>query len=453
MDFLDSLVIPQSPDNLILIKFLLGLSWLLLIPFVSVLLGITTYSIYMNRKGISEDDQLIISVSNSIIEIITKHKIAWFVLGIIPLLSIGFSYVQLLQGLATGISLYIVVALFLFIDCTILIFAYQYAFKLKGLFDKVDSGMFNTDGVDEDSKRDIGDYRKRLGSLYSTASKIGVICLIITVYLLAVVIDVSYNTSSWNGASLLNKMFSLGIIFNFIQFISAAFAAGSIVVLYYFYRNNSNYKIENAEAANTVRNYSLVISIVFLLVQPILIVLKIMVLPHAALSYHVFLLGVINLSVVFLLVHLVYRMLQDRSLNYSSSLLFVLIFFFTFTVLGDQISFATAAKKQDNVLQKEYEAYAVELDKKLGLGEIVVNGEEVYTRVCSACHQFDKVVVGPAHKDVLPKYEGKMDDLVAYILDPVKVDPKFTVMPKQAINKEEAEAVAAHLMELYNSKK
>jgi cytochrome c len=72
--------------------------------------------------------------------------------------------------------------------------------------------------------------------------------------------------------------------------------------------------------------------------------------------------------------------------------------------------------------------------------------ETVYNDRCSSCHAFDVKVVGPAHKDVLPKYVGQQDKLVEYILNPVKVDPNYPAMPKLGLSRREARAVAEYLL-------
>jgi len=51
----------------------------------------------------------------------------------------------------------------------------------------------------------------------------------------------------------------------------------------------------------------------------------------------------------------------------------------------------------------------------------VALGEKVFTERCTACHQFDRKVVGPPYNEVLPKYKDRLGDLEAFIRKPVKV--------------------------------
>jgi cytochrome c len=73
-------------------------------------------------------------------------------------------------------------------------------------------------------------------------------------------------------------------------------------------------------------------------------------------------------------------------------------------------------------------------------------GERIYAEKCASCHSFNQKVVGPAHKDVVPKYGGDAAKLAAFILNPTKVDPSFPAMPAQGLSRREAQAVAEYLL-------
>ena len=101
-------------------------------------------------------------------------------------------------------------------------------------------------------------------------------------------------------------------------------------------------------------------------------------------------------------------------------------------------------------LNQAYELYVAKIKDKAGIQEIVViSGEDIYNAKCIACHRFDTKLVGPPYNDVLPKYEGKRDALVDFILNPVKVNPEYTAMPNQGLKPKEAEAVADYIVKIY----
>ena len=112
------------------------------------------------------------------------------------------------------------------------------------------------------------------------------------------------------------------------------------------------------------------------------------------------------------------------------------------TALADKLALLRMnAEAQFAKLQMDQEAHYtsnVPLDPKAG--------EKIYAEKCSACHAFDHKVVGPAHKDVLPKYLGQSEKLQGFILAPQKVDPAFPAMPAQGLSRREARAVAEYLL-------
>ena len=74
-------------------------------------------------------------------------------------------------------------------------------------------------------------------------------------------------------------------------------------------------------------------------------------------------------------------------------------------------------------------------------------GEEIYKVRCASCHKFDVKLVGPSHKEVVPKYFGKENQLVAYIKNPTKIDPEYPPMPNPGLKPDEAQAVADYVLE------
>ena len=73
-------------------------------------------------------------------------------------------------------------------------------------------------------------------------------------------------------------------------------------------------------------------------------------------------------------------------------------------------------------------------------------GERLYGERCASCHSFNQKVVGPANKDVLPKYRGDATRLAAFILNPARVDTSFPAMPAPGLSRREATAVAEYLL-------
>ena len=111
----------------------------------------------------------------------------------------------------------------------------------------------------------------------------------------------------------------------------------------------------------------------------------------------------------------------------------------------------TSTKFQSAALSEQFDKYYAELK---GEGKTVqINAAELYQVKCGACHSWDKKIVGPPHKDVIPKYVGKEAQLVAFIRNPIKVNPDYPPMPNPGLKPAEAQAIAKYLLETYNEKK
>ncbi len=104
-------------------------------------------------------------------------------------------------------------------------------------------------------------------------------------------------------------------------------------------------------------------------------------------------------------------------------------------------------------MAEEMEAeIALQRGEAEGTGEVDLGlGEQVFNTKCIACHRFDQRLVGPPYNDVLPKYENDLEGLVDFILNPVKVNEDYPMMPNQGLKPQEARAVAQYIMNQFQS--
>ena len=79
-------------------------------------------------------------------------------------------------------------------------------------------------------------------------------------------------------------------------------------------------------------------------------------------------------------------------------------------------------------------------------------GRKIFEERCTACHAFERRVVGPAYDTVIPAYGGDAAALVAFIKNPVKKNPDYPAMPKQGLTGPQIEAVARFLIDHYAAK-
>jgi len=76
-----------------------------------------------------------------------------------------------------------------------------------------------------------------------------------------------------------------------------------------------------------------------------------------------------------------------------------------------------------------------------------ISGADIFNGKCSACHKYDQKLVGPPYKETLPKYNGDVDKVAAFVMNPSKINPAYPAMPNQGLKPAEARAIATYILE------
>jgi cytochrome c len=115
-------------------------------------------------------------------------------------------------------------------------------------------------------------------------------------------------------------------------------------------------------------------------------------------------------------------------------------------MMNEHVAVGMATREHAVLLAALHEVETDALKARLGVGKAAATGEDIYNGRCSACHLFDVKKVGPPYRSVIPKYAGKKDALVAFILNPKKMDPTYPPMPNQGLKPGEADSIATFLL-------
>ncbi|KUO62476.1 hypothetical protein APF79_08220 [bacterium BRH_c32] len=441
MDFLDNLVLPQSAHHMVLLKYLLVLTYIIFIPYVSILTGSLLYSIYFNRESRKHNNPACSSISKKIIDQITFNKSIALGLGVLPLLSVAFCYAQLLHLTGVNVPEYVLFSAFLMFASILFIYTYKYSFSLNRLFEKIKT-------VDnEETENELKGYTSSTRNLSSKSGIYGLILLLITIYIFSGAVSLAVDSTNWStNNSFIGILLSFKTLVTFLQFLLFSFLATSIYLLYVYFRPSSE-EILTTEEREGLRNFVLRTGLIFSIILPLFIVITLFIKPIASLSGNVFVLVTFSILLSLFISNLIYFMIKESHEKYSSSIFFVLIILFALMVVKDQFAFDTSTKKQFVILASNYEDYQTKLKESMGVAAAPISGADIYNGKCIACHKFDTRLVGPAYNDVLPKYEGKKEALVKFVLNPVKVNPEFPSMPNQGLKPNEAEAIATYLLE------
>ena len=447
MDFLNNLALPQSHEHLILLKYLLGLTFTLFVPYLSILIGASFFSVILKKKAAKEGDQKYIRLARDIVNIATLNRSVVFALGIVPLISAIFCYIQILQNSSASVVTILTIALVTFSAGLILFFSYKNSFNLKSILNYFENKNVSVD--DKSTKETIDSYNSEISRKYKNADIWSFILFIITALFFISSVELASNSQVWGKEySVISTIFSLGTISYLLYLFGVSIVLTSVTALFFYYRvkNTEEY---DSEYIGFVRSYSVTTGLVYAIILPVFVLINLLFTPEIALSSYAFVAIVLLLGAILLLSSFLYVMQKDGSVNYVSTLLVLVILFFVLTNAKDQLAFSAASKQHLASLEADFKKYEEDFKASLGISTVVISGEDIYNGKCIACHQFDQKLVGPPYKDVLPKYVENKEGLVDFILNPVKIDDSYPAMPNQGLKPNEAKAVAEYLLETY----
>jgi cytochrome c len=420
----------------------------LFIPFISIIFGGTTLSLYFRKKGIDYDNKLYLKFAKDIIDLLTINKSMGIILGIVPLLTSVLVFAQLLHSAEHSIITYLVIVFFLVSISLVLIYTYRYSLSFKNILDFIK----DDDSEDPSFKQEVEKFRRGSFNLSMKSGKYGLLILFFALWLFITAITLANYPDEWGSQNLFFLLFSWKVLVKFIHFIATAFAITGAALLFAFFYWEGGKKGLNDVYKEFVRNISLKITFTAALLQPLFLLINLFAIPGDALSSSVFTYSFIALILLFLAYHYLYDMIKNSYVKFSGQVFYVILFSLLALIIKDQLAMSNVTKKQKAVLVSEFEKYMSELKGK-GEGAAKINGEELYKVRCEACHRFDTKLVGPPHNQVLPKYEGKKEQLVAFIRNPVKVDPLYPPMPNPGLKPQEAEAIVTYMLEHFKQGK
>jgi len=447
MDFLDSLALPQSHEHLILLKYLLGLTFTLFVPYLTILIGASLYSIILKKKNEKSNDKRYLTIARELVNIATFNKSAVFIFGIIPLLSAIFCYIQLLQFSSASSVPFLIAGFISFILGIILMFSYKNSFNLKTVFDSVDKQKIRFN--ENDTNEVLENFRNEAGKRFAKNDLWSLILFVITAWLFASAVENAADSSIWGtSASVIATLFSIRTISYVFYILILSLALSPIVILFFNYKIKTEDKLA-PDYLELVREYSVTKGLAFVIILPVFVLLGLFFTPQSALAYDSFILSLLLLASILLIATFLYVMLKDKKVNYISTLIVLTVFLFIFGNAKDQVAFSTTSKQQLADLEANFMQYEEDFKSSLGLETVAISGEDIYNGKCIACHRFDSKLVGPPYNEVLPKYSDDHEALYQFILNPQKINPDYPAMPNQGLKPNEAKAVAEYILATY----
>ncbi len=451
MWFLDRLVIPASNEHITLLRYLLTLTSIIFNSYCSVALILSSISMYFHLLGRRRENTLYLRFSRDLIGLAAPSTSVVVTFAGVPLITLSLLYTQLLNAANTTVPALVTASTILFLAGFGFISIYKYTFHLsRALLAFRKFAESQESALEQDLRVGINSLERSTYRLWRRAGFSGVMLLWIAAYIYVGALLLAVDTRRWGVAdSLFAVLFSPSTLWGFITFVSAAFVVSSGAILFFFFVWEGGISHLDAEYSGFVRRFTLIMGLIFVALQPVLIFIDLWLLPGHALSNGVFALSALALFIAFLLFQLFYLMFKDGGLNLNAYIFVGVLLLVFLGAMKDGIAFRTATRAHDQLLSARY----VEMVKALtpGSSAVVVSGEEIYNTRCSACHRFDRKLVGPPYNEVLPQFIGRMDALEDFIMNPRPVLPGYPPMPNQGLKPAEVRAVAKYIMDVYLS--
>jgi len=422
MELLDNFILPQSAEHIELLHYMLIVVLFIFIPFAGILLGGTMLSLVGFNKSSKNAEERYFKLSKDIIKIVTFNKSAAIIFGLVPVAAIVIIYAQLLHTADLSLFRYFAWA-FILITLS-LVFIYSYRSFLSA-----------------DSKS----FRARLAAIA------GIVFLFLGLWLLITGITIPTLFNEWTTSEFLSGLILWQVLSRFIYFILFAFTLTGGIVLFSLFEVKGDEVNQESEYKKFVRNHISIVTFASAILIPVFALINLFALPDSSLSGSVFTYVIVSLVLLFLGYHFLYLLTKEIKGTVAALLFFSLVFSMAANILSEQKALKNSTRVQSAILSNQFVEYITELRGENVVPEL--NAAEIYQVKCASCHKWDEKLVGPAHLKVLPKYVGKEAQLVAFIRNPVKVDPEYPPMPNPGLKPNEADAVAKYLLETYESKK
>lgn len=445
MNFLDNLVLPQSAEHIQLLHYILMVVLFLFIPFISVLFGGMALSLWYRRKGLNESNPMYLRFAVDIIETLTINKSIGVIAGIVPTFTFILIFAQLLHNTVTPALTYIIIAFLLSIIAIILVYTYRYSVTFGRFFDSLKSSV----PEDENESELLKNYRDGSKLIGTRSGSLSIIFLFFALYFIVAAISVTTYSAGGNG--IIENLFGIKVILRFIQFLAAAITITGGAIFFAYFSWDGGKKIDDEKYKAFIKQKALQLTFTGALLIPVLLCIDIIILPETVLSGAVFMYGILALLLIFIVYHFLYSMIRNSDLKFSGAVFFLVLVSLLALIVKDQLAMGNALKPNAVILAAKYDVYLQDLEG-VNKGAAAVSGEQIFKNICSSCHSFDHKIVGPPYKQTLPKYEGHINQLVAFIRNPVKKNPDFPPMPNPGLKPNEAQAIAEWIMKIYKTK-
>jgi cytochrome c len=446
MDVLKTLAFPPSVEHYHLLLLIGALISIVFYPYFGFLLGSSFFSYRYERKGRKEGNALYVRLAKDLIGTALYNKTLPTFLALIPAFSMIFVYAQLLQTTESIAVSLAAVGFVLLLIALAFLYAYKYTFRLEdileGYRDALTVGKGSSEKLD-----DIEHYSEENVRSHLRFGRNGLIFIVLATFFMASSIVAAADTDNWVRVGSIPDLFILPDMYvRFLQFIALAAGATGVGILFFLFWWKKDQPPLDETYAHLVRSLSIRLVVGSLMALPALVLTGFFLLPGQSLSGTLFAVAGLGLALLFLSAQFVYAYAKEPHPHHTASALFIFAFALALFGANDQVALYNATKGQAALLSYRHDLETEDIRAKLGVAAVALTGEDIYNGRCSACHLFDQKKIGPAYKDVIPKYAGNKEKIMAFVLNPAKMNPAFPPMPNQGLKPAEADSIVSYIL-------
>lgn len=408
-----------------LLEFLLFLNLLIFLPYWGMVLGNLLFSLIFNISERVKKEAVYLQLAQNLGELGLKRKGIIVVLGILPLV----------------LCLLILSQLF-----------YQTPFQIAALFMPV-IGLALTGFILAHCYHLTYPIREKRFYLHLGLGAAGWGLMMLAAFFLNSVLSSSLDSNYWEfTTNIYLTIFSWNAIARFKYFLALMLLSTGLSMLYLHFKWREGPIDYSTAYQKWIRNLGGGLALAGTLLLPIFLNWYLLTLPDAAQSLDLIVCGLLSVFLLFLLALRLYAYLKKGENSLNNQMLVLFILFVGVTLISDTLARGNVIREQRILLGKNAEEHRKQLTPErkaiptAETGGDVQVGEEVFKRVCSTCHQFDKKVVGPPLLSTLPKYKGNINELTAFIGNPKKINPDYPSMPNPGLKRHEVPAVANYVL-------
>ena len=325
MDLLGNIFVPETLTDLFIVKFGLFLSLILLLPYLSVLIGAQLFSLIHFSKAKIYQKSEYLAFAKYLTETITKRMWVRITFGVLPFLGVSFFYSQLYPNSSENMLF----AFILFVVGICLSVAYKGSFKIKEVDDAINS-----------EKIDVAKLSESKANVLQKGGWFGLFLLYVSSFIVITYLQAAITPTVNHSNSILGIMFSTSTIIYFLLFVTITFSITSAVIVARMNRTNQTYAFKSYS-----REFAIKTGILFAFVQPILFVLNVFSVASAALSFSFFITSLFVLLLMLVISVQFYINYRSNRIK-GTSIVFVFLLLFTFLIYNAQMTSEIVDKKE-----------------------------------------------------------------------------------------------------------